>query len=94
MPEIKINHIAEGIKNSILPREEVEKIAKVRAEICAACSYNSANKDKAFFTPGKNYSKIRPDAHCTICACNIHAKVRSLKSKCPIDKWVAVKIQN
>lgn len=85
----KILHILEGIKNTIFVKEEVEKIANDRYEICKVCPKNSSNKDKPFFDPGKYFSTIRPDEHCSICACNIHAKVRSLHTNCPIDSWPA-----
>lgn len=84
---MNIKHILEGIKNSVFVKEEVEKIADIRYHICSVCPKNSSNKDKSYFDPGPYYSKIRKDEHCTICACNLHAKVRSLHTSCPIDKW-------
>lgn len=87
---MNIKHIIDGIKNSIFVREEVEKIAQTRLEICNSCPRNSANKSKEFFEPAKYYSTLRPDDHCSECACNIHAKTRSLHTSCPIDKWSAV----
>jgi len=91
--EFNIKHVLEGITNSIFVKEEVEKIAAGRKEICDACPKNSANAEESFFDPGKYYSKNRPDVHCTVCACNLHAKTRSLHTKCPIDKWKAVATQ-
>lgn len=88
--KLKINHILEGIKNSVFVKEEVEKIANERLEICKICPKNSANKDKEFFAPGKYYASLRPDEHCSECACNLHAKVRSLHTSCPIGKWDSV----
>ena len=87
---MKIRHIIEGITNSIFVKEEVEKIAGQRYEICQTCPKASMNKKKEFFAPGPYLSEVRPDEHCTMCACNIHAKVRSLHTSCPIDKWEAV----
>lgn len=88
--KLNVKHIIEGIKNSVFVKEEVEKIAQERYEICKVCPKNSSNRDKADFDPGKYFSTLRPDEHCTVCACNIHAKVRSLHTSCPIDKWKAV----
>lgn len=85
-----IKHILEGIKNSIFVKEEVEKIAKERYAICQTCPKNSKNKDNADFDPGRFYSTVRPDEHCSECACNIYAKNRSLHTSCPIHKWAAV----
>lgn len=87
---MNIKHIIEGVKNSVFVKEEVEKIAATRYEICTACPKNSNNSGQDFFDPGKYYSEIRPDEHCSMCACNIHAKVRSLHTHCPIDSWLAV----
>lgn len=93
----KIKHIIEGITNSIFVKEEVEKIADERYEICKVCPKNSkviktqrAEPASEALEPGPYYSEIRPDEHCSMCACNIHAKVRSLHTHCPIDKWEAV----
>lgn len=86
----KIKHILEGITNSVFVKEEVEKIAKERHEICKVCPKNSSNRDKEGFEPGKYFSSLRPDEHCSVCACNIHAKTRSLHTACPLDKWKAV----
>lgn len=87
---MKVKHILEGIKNSLFVKEEVEKIANERYEICKVCPKNSKNKDKDFFNPGPYYATIRPDEHCSMCACNIHAKVRSLHTECPIGDWRSV----
>jgi len=88
--KLNVKHILEGIKNSIFVKEEVEKIAQMRHDICKECPKNSTNKDKSDFDPGKYFSSFRPDEHCSMCACNIHAKVRSLHTNCPIDKWPAL----
>ena len=88
--KINIKHIIEGITNSVFVREEVEKIAEERYSTCRSCPKNSSNKDKEFFNPGPYYSTVRPDEHCSMCACNIHAKVRSLHTDCPIKSWLSV----
>ena len=88
--KINVSHILEGINNSIFVKEEVEKIAKERHEICVDCPKNSLNKDKPFFDPGKYFMEMRPDEHCSMCACNLHAKTRSLHTDCPLGKWIAV----
>lgn len=87
---LNVKDILEGIKNTVFVKEEVEKIAKERYEICKTCAKNSSNKDKSDFQPGKYYSVLRPDEHCTMCACNIHAKNRSLHTSCPLDYWPSV----
>ena len=86
--EFNVKHIFEGIKNSIFVKEEVEKIANERYIICSTCPKNSKNKDMNDLGP--YYSNLRPDEHCSECACNLHAKVRSLHTECPLTKWLAV----
>lgn len=92
---MKVNEIIEGVKNSVFVNEEVEKIAKERYEICKQCPFFSGNQDKPWMNPieGPYYSKLRPDEHCTVCACNIHAKNRSLQSSCPKGKWGSVSLE-
>jgi transcription elongation factor Elf1 len=88
--KINVKHILEGITNSMFVKQEVEKIANERHALCKVCPKNSSNHDKEGFDPGAYYNKLRPDEHCSMCACNLHAKVRSLHTDCPIDKWKAV----
>jgi predicted metal-binding protein len=88
--KINVKHILEGVANSIFVKEEIEKIANERNEFCKICPKSSANSEKDFFDPGPYYSKLRPDDHCSLCACNLHAKVRSLHTNCPAEKWAAV----
>lgn len=84
---MNVKHILEGIGNSIFVKEEVEKIANKRMELCKVCPKNSANRDEPYFNPGKYYSNLRPDVHCSMCACNLYAKTRSLATECPIGSW-------
>lgn len=95
--KINVNHILEGIKNSVFVKEEVEAIANERYLICSACPKNSKviKEQKQYFPElkteeGSYFSEIRPDEHCSMCACNIHAKVRSLHTACPLEKWLPV----
>lgn len=89
--KLNVKHILEGITNSVFVKEEVEKIAKARYELCQVCPKNSkVIKNSENPDPGKYFSKKRPDEHCSMCACNIHAKVRSLHTSCPIEKWKSV----
>tara|TARA_R100000951_G_scaffold66458_2_gene56199 strand:+ start:816 stop:1133 length:318 start_codon:yes stop_codon:yes gene_type:complete len=39
-PVAKISEIFNGWKNVVFPNDEVERIAKVRAAVCAQCEYN------------------------------------------------------
>lgn len=80
----KIQEIYDGWKNLLVPSEElkphIEKVATTRLNICNTCEFNSKN-DRSI--------NIRFDMHCTNCGCTLAAKVRSLTSSCPIEKWKA-----
>jgi len=67
----KLEEIYEGWKNYIFPSPAVEQEAKRRIEICVK---NECKKFKSNNT-------------CGICGCFMSAKVRSLKSHCPIGMW-------
>jgi len=45
-PVAKISEIFNGWKNVVFPNEEVEKVAKKRAAICAQCEYNVKSRCK------------------------------------------------
>jgi hypothetical protein len=66
-----LNEIFEGWKNYIFPSPEIETEAKRRITICVK---NECGK----FTKNKT---------CRLCGCYMPAKVRSVKSRCPIQKW-------
>ena len=74
-----MNALAEiyaGWKNYAFKNPYVEKIAKDRIDICAVCVDPKTGK------PG-----ITPLKTCRYCGCAIPAKIRSIKSKCPLKKW-------
>jgi len=71
---INVRHIIEGIINTVQAKEEIEKIAAYRRNICDNCVHKS--------------TLIHP--HCDICGCNLTLKTHSLHSACPINKWPAV----
>jgi hypothetical protein len=76
----KVGEIAEGWTNLVLKKEITERIAKSRLLICNTCEFHS-----------KFHKTLRPDAHCTDCGCTLNAKVRSLQTNCPQNKWKAIK---
>lgn len=76
----KAKEIANGITNMLFKKEEIEKHAAARKEICEGCEHISTKHETA-----------RPDVHCTVCKCNIELKIRSMITECPMGKWGAVK---
>lgn len=82
--KISIKGILEGAWNSIFLKEEIEKVAKTRDEICRGCPMNSDHQKRY-----NKYKTIRPDFHCTVCGCDLHMKTRAMSQHCPLDKWKA-----
>jgi hypothetical protein len=74
--------ILEGITNSIIRDEFVEKIAEQRLIICHACPKKDIEGDKCLM------SGTQPC--CSLCGCSLKFKVRALSSDCPAYKWKAV----
>ena len=77
--------ILEGWTNTIIKKDNVEEVARVRMMICNNCVYQSENAKKV-----SNYTSIRPDIHCTECGCPLISKTRSLATSCPKEKWKAI----
>lgn len=75
----KLAQIKEGWRNYLLPPDElkskIEETGKAREEICLGCPFNSS--------PGK----INLLSFCRDCGCNLKAKTRCLKCKCPKQYW-------
>lgn len=79
--------IVEGFKNFAFPSEEMERIAKERADVCSRCTH---------MNPDHPFKKILPNdkieiiggAGCNRCGCLLSAKVRQMIQKCPEGKWV------
>ena len=80
----RIKHIAQGFKNYIFEDEQVERIAKERTAICAACPHIT------------KYEFYRLIGHygCSLCTCAISTLVRSLDHACEDNpkRWEAVKL--
>lgn len=76
---MNIEEIISGWRNHIIPPKElkefISKVSEERLSICKACEFNS--------TP----DKIKFYSRCKVCKCPLIQKSKSLKSKCPVDKW-------
>lgn len=68
--------IMEGIKNTIIRDEFVEKVAGLRYLECDTC-------------PSKGTDCAVPGTApcCNECGCSLAFKTRSLSSECPLGKW-------
>ena len=80
----KIEEILNGWENFIAKSEVTEQIAKERAEICSGCDSNIKSKLLIFV---KDSLKEIEGRKCSECQCPLSAKIRSVNSKCDLDKW-------
>jgi hypothetical protein len=74
--------IMEGIKNSIIRDNFVEKVAEERMMICHTCIRKDVD-GKSCLVPGTAPC-------CNLCGCSLEFKTRSLSSACPDLKWKAL----
>lgn len=77
--------IMEGIKNNIFKREDVERVADARMEICTGCP---------IYDPSGEGCMVAGTAPCCNqdkggCGCSLTFKTRSLSSSCPMGRWEA-----
>tara|TARA_R100001163_G_C5066154_1_gene204421 strand:+ start:1762 stop:2223 length:462 start_codon:yes stop_codon:yes gene_type:complete len=77
-----LDKIAEGIKNNIFKRDDVEAIAKLRWAECKVCPL----LDRV----GKSCAVPNTQPCCSDCGCSLSLKLRSLSSGCPKGRWEAV----
>lgn len=71
-----IKEIYDGWKNYTFKNPQIEETAKKRIDVCVNC------KD-----PKTGKLGITNRKTCRYCGCFIPAKTRSIKSKCPLNKW-------
>jgi len=74
--------IMEGITNSIIRDEFIEKIAEIRMQHCNACVRKDDKGDSCALTGSQPC--------CQLCGCSLKFKTRSLSSECPDLRWKAV----
>jgi len=70
--------IFEGVKNNIWKKDDIEKVALWRMEICSKCPLIDKTGDKCAL-PGTQPC-------CSECGCKLAYKTRSLSSECPHPK--------
>ena len=81
--------IAEGVKNKIFKKDDVEAVAKLRWMECKVCPL----LDKK----GKTCAVSGTHPCCSDCGCSLSLKLRALSSSCPKGRWGAImpgKIEN
>ena len=77
-----LDQIAEGIKNKIFKKDDVEQIAAVRWEACLKCP--------ALDRTGRNCAMPGTQPCCSDCGCALGLKLRALSSSCPKGNWPAI----
>ena len=74
--------IAEGVKNKIFKKDDVEAVAKLRWMECKVCPL----LDKK----GKTCAVSGTQPCCSDCGCSLSLKLRALSSSCPKGRWGAI----
>ena len=77
--------ILEGIKNNVFKREDVERIADARMEICISCPIYDRTGEGCM-VPGTEPCCNQNKGGC---GCSLNFKTRSLSSSCPMGRWDA-----
>lgn len=83
----KLRAILQGWKNVAFESEAIEKIARNRAKICAACP--NANPEYPFkqWFPEENRIEEIKGLGCNVCGCPLSSKIRQLLETCPENRW-------
>ena len=77
-----LDQIAEGIKNRIFKRDDVEAIAKMRWMECKICPLLDRE--------GSSCAVNGTQPCCSDCGCSIGLKIRAMSSDCPKGRWKAI----
>ena len=78
--------IAEGIKNKIFKKEDIEEVFNERMDICNVCP--------ALNTDGSLCAVKGSQPCCGSCGCSLGFKLRALSAECPQGKWGPVLSQD
>lgn len=80
--------IFEGIKNSLITKEDVEEIATERKVICDKCPIKGIGPlNTEICDNTKSGVHIKTNQVTLGCGCFLHLKQRSMGSFCPLGKW-------
>lgn len=79
-----INKVMEGRYYLLNPDEEVERVARERAEVCFGCEHFKDEPIEWLKVKDKNIPGLS-GKFCSFCLCGLSDKTRFLEEKC--DKW-------
>lgn len=77
-----LDKIAEGIKNKIFKRDDVEAVAKMRWLECSVCPLLDRE--------GSSCAVNGTQPCCSDCGCSIGLKIRAMSADCPKGRWKAI----
>jgi len=77
-----LSGIAEGVINSIIVNDDIEKAAIERNDICKSCEHLDVKGEDCLVSGSQPC--------CSLCGCSLYFKTRSLSSECPAGKWKAL----
>ena len=80
------SQIFEGISNTLFKKEDVERIAAIRMEICEQCELIDPTGNGCL-VPG---TQPCCDATKGGCGCSLQFATRSMSKSCPENNWDAV----
>lgn len=77
-----LDKIAEGIKNKIFKKDDVEMVAKMRFQECKICPLI----DRV----GKSCAVPGTAPCCSDCGCSLGLKIRAMSADCPKGRWDSI----
>ena len=77
-----LSQIAEGIKNKIFKKDDIEAVANLRWMECKVCPLLDRE--------GKHCAVPGSKPCCADCGCSIALKIRSMSSDCPKGRWDSI----
>jgi len=81
--------IVSGWKNFTFPSKDIEKLAKVRAKICASCDQSTTEYPFKNYIPEEKRIEEIKGLGCKLCGCPLQSKLRQVLESCPHPekKW-------
>lgn len=77
------SQILEGITNTLFKKEDIERVAAIRMEICEQCEMFDLT-GKGCVVPGSQPCCSHLNGGC---GCSLKFATRSMSKSCPVDNW-------
>lgn len=85
LKNINVKGVLKGLHNKAT-EEEVDELAKTRAEICATCPKKQKEPIPALRVKDKELPEIS-ECCCGVCGCTLSYLVRQSEEGCKLNKW-------